>query len=345
MKRTTLFIAVLACLVAVSSCGASKNIQNSTPEESGLNLTKITDENNTSVCGSFDLKQAKLGDLTQQLKGCAKEGHAYYTWNCTNSIAISPDGTKIAHLSKKNDQVNVVIRSINGSASETQRTFRNVTDVCWGADNKLYFSDNRTTNLNLIYNICSINAEQGNLMNQLTNGTVRDFEPATCDGKNIYFTRMESNGPSIWRYTIDGGALTFCSRGFNPCMIKDNPNAFYCVRNNSEGRSEIWLVDFEKGTETCVLSDEIRGFTQPCLSPDGQWLLCVGNSVSSVKKTKNLDIYVVRTDGTHLTQLTTHPDSDVCPIWSKDGKQIFFVSTRANNKKSANIWRMNFYPY
>ena len=345
MKRTTLIIAVLACLVAVSSCGAGKYMQNSTPEESGLNLTKITDENNTSVCGHFDVSQAKLTDLTKSARGCAKDGRAYYIWDITNSIAISPDGTKIAHLSKKNDQINIVVRSINGSASETQRTFRNVTDVCWGTDNKLYFSDNRSTYQSYAYNICSINAEQGNLMNQLTNGSVRDFSPATIDGKNIYFTRMESNGPAIWRYSIDGGALTFCSRGFYPCLIKDNPSAFYCVRNSSEGRSEIWLVDFEKGTETCVLSDETRGFTQPSISPDGQWLLCVGNSVSSVNKTRNLDIYVVKTDGTQLTQLTTHPDSDVSPVWSKDGKQIFFVSTRANKKKAANIWRMNFQPY
>lgn len=345
MNRTTLFYAVLACLVAATSCGSGKYILNSTPEESGLNLTKITDENNTTVCGTFNVSQSKLGDITKSVRGCAKEGHSYYTWNITNSISISPDGTKIAHLSKKNDQINVVIRSINGSSSETQRTFRNVTDVCWGADNKLYFSDNRSSSQGYIFNICSINAEQGNLMNQLTNGTVIDYSPATIDGKNIFFTRIENNGPAIWRYAIDGGALTFCSRGFYPCMIKDNPNAYYCTRNSSEGRSEIWLIDFEKGTETCVLSDETRGFTQPCLSPDGQWILCVGSAMSSVKKTRNLDIYVVKTDGTHLTQLTTHPDADVSPVWSKDGKQIFFVSTRANKKKAANIWRMNFQPF
>lgn len=335
--------AVLAAVVAfLASCGAGKNVDfNTTPEESGLNLTKITDENMTSVVGHYDLETYGKADYSKSMIGCSKKSRV--AWYTTNSLSLSPDGTKIAHLSKKNDQTNIVVRNVSGSHSETQRTFRNVTDVCWGNDNKLYFADNRSTYSSYMFNICCIPAEQGSLMTQLTNGTVRDYEPATVDeGQNIFFTRIENNGPAIWRYTVDGGALTFCSRGFNPCPIPGNSDAFYCVRNSSEGRSEIWFVDFVKGQEVCVLSDETRGFTQPAISPDGNWLLCVGNGVSSSKKTPNLDIFVVRTDGTRLTQLTTHPDSDINPIWSKDGKYIYFVSTRANKKKAGNIWRMSF---
>ena len=133
-----------------------------------------------------------------------------------------------------------------------------------------------------------------------------------------------------------------CARGFSPCIIEDNNDAFYCVRNSSEGRSEIWYVDFVKGKESLILSDQNRSFTNPCLSPDGEWIVCTGNSQSSISKKQNLDIFVVRTDGTQLTQLTYHPAFDMCPVWSADGRSIYFVSSRANEEQKYNVWRMNF---
>jgi Tol biopolymer transport system component len=56
----------------------------------------------------------------------------------------------------------------------------------------------------------------------------------------------------------------------------------------------------------------------------------------------NTDIFVVRTDGSRLTQLTFNPSSDMCPVWAKDGRSIYFLSTRANRESKYNIWRMNF---
>ena len=114
------------------------------------------------------------------------------------------------------------------------------------------------------------------------------------------------------------------------------------MRNSSDGKSEIWYVDYVKGQESIILSDVNRSFTNPTLSPDGQWLLVVGNSASSISKKQNLDIFAVRTDGTQLTQLTYHPQQDCCPVWSKDGKSIYFISSRANKDMYYNIWRMNF---
>lgn len=68
----------------------------------------------------------------------------------------------------------------------------------------------------------------------------------------------------------------------------------------------------------------------------------MGNSVSNITRTNNLDIFVVRTDGSRLTQLTYHPQADTSPVWAADGRSIYFVSSRANKTNSYNIWRMNF---
>ncbi|MGD2206890.1 MAG: protein kinase [Anaerolineae bacterium] len=52
----------------------------------------------------------------------------------------------------------------------------------------------------------------------------------------------------------------------------------------------------------------------------------------------NLEIYVMRADGSGLTRLTTHPAVDGGPDWSPDGKRIAFVSERDGNRE---IYAMN----
>lgn len=46
--------------------------------------------------------------------------------------------------------------------------------------------------------------------------------------------------------------------------------------------------------------------------------------------------------GWRVAMLTYHPGADCCPVWSKDGKSIYFISSRANKEQSYNIWKMNF---
>ena len=47
-------------------------------------------------------------------------------------------------------------------------------------------------------------------------------------------------------------------------------------------------------------------------------------------------------DGSEMTQLTYHAADDLSPIWSSDGKYIYFISQRGDAEGNANIWRMTF---
>jgi WD40 repeat protein len=64
-----------------------------------------------------------------------------------------------------------------------------------------------------------------------------------------------------------------------------------------------------------------RPFVRPYPSPDGQWL-------TFQSLAPQLDIFVSRSDGTGMRQLTNDRANDRNPTWSPDGKQIVFMSNR-----------------
>ena len=341
MRKTTYLFASMAIALTLSSCGSQKIFLDMfSPEESGLNLVKITDEAAGSVIAGSTGRLVPGTNYVTTVNGFSKESN--FRWYGPRNLTISPDGTELAYVTFANGQSNVVVRSAGSMGVTTQRTFRNVVGgICWGYDNRLYFGDANKPN----YYICSIDAKQGTVMSQHTNCNVDDSFPALSDDGNVlYFTRWTSAyGPSIWSLNKTDGTLSSCARGYDVCPIPGDNEAFYCVRNSTAGKSEIWYVNYVKGQESIVLSDAQRSFTSPCLSPDGQWLLVVGNSTSSISKQQNTDIFVVRTNGSQLTQLTYHPETDMCPVWSRDGQYIFFISSRANKEKAYNIWRMTFH--
>ncbi len=303
-------------------------------EESGLNVTKITDEALNSVLGATTTRGWFAGRFATSFRGGCKK--AKYLWAPHRTLAVSKDGSEIAYMTRKNKQDNVMVRRATGAGASTQRTFRNVYDFCWGPDDNLYLSDYVDSDH---IKIGAVDAHKGAIMRQLTSNNY-DFNPATLDGKTIFFTRVDNNGPMVWSYNIVTGELISCARGFQPTPI--SAEEFLCTRNSTDGNSEIWLVNYVNGQETLIVSNREQGYTNASLSPDGQWILMQANTKSASTKKQNLDVFVIRPDGTQLTQLTYHPSDDFCPQWSADGKQIYFISSRGTKDNSYNIWRMNF---
>lgn len=331
---------MVVCILSLSACGSGKFLDLYAPEENGLNVMKITDEASNSVIGNNSaggLGFLAKGNFASTTIGGCKNSNVY--WGTERLLSISPDGLELGYVSSINKQWNIMIRKAGAQGTSTQRTFRDINDFSWGNDGNLYFSDK--SDIQRIQ-IGATNAHAGSIMRQLTNNSIDKNPVITMDGKLLFFTRVDKSGPFIWSLDLENGALTSCARGYNPCIVGNSNDSFICVRNSTSGISELWLVNYVDGKETLLLSDKNRGFTNPTVSPDGQWILCQGNSKSSITKKNNLDIFAVKIDGTGFIQLTYHPASDCCPIWSADGKNIYFISSRANKEDYFNIWRMRF---
>lgn len=293
------------------------------PEESGIDFTCITAQGDY-VCMPL-VERNKSG----------------VNWFSNKILDISKDGKKMAYLSARNNSTNIFIKELGKQGGSTQRTNRSsVIDFNFSPDGtKICFSEKRgKTN-----QIFLTDAENGYVCRQITNASL-DYSPIfSADMEQIFFVRQESQGVSIWSHNVSNNFLSTFSSGMNPCPLS-NEDAYICVRSNADKQTEIWKINYKNGIEECIVSVPGKSFTSPTISPDGKWMVFVGSSKieSGDIVYWNTDIYASHLDGTSLTQLTYHAADDLSPVWSKDGKYIYFISQRGTAEGIANIWRMNF---
>lgn len=347
MKRNLSFLCLfLVFHVLFYSCATTKFYgELTTPEESGLNMTRITDENSSVYGPRIDygittIERRWVGGLilgSYQNVAVTTERDRV---NCVTvkCLALSPDGKELAYLSDISDKVTLCVRSTGGGTQVTQRSQKSANSVFWGTDEKLYFGCYID---NTYVAICGVNSHSGSAMKQYTSNN-HDCNPAlSSDGKRLLFERVQDGESSIWCYDIATSTLTLCCQGECPTPVNESGTQILCSRKNN-GREAIWLIDYEKGEETLILAADDKDYSCPVLSPDKQWILCQGSSYSSYIEKNQIDIFCVKMDGTQLTHLTTHPCHDVNPVWSSDGKYIYFLSQRGSKEHKYAIWRMNF---
>ena len=323
IRKLVLFIVVIAACMNLNAQQVDYSVV-SVPEESGNQFIPITLDGD-HVCMPI-VKRGARGRID---------------WLSNRILDITVDGKNIAYLSMRNNQTNIFIKDLNKQGGSIQRTNRSaVLDFSFSPDGKyICFSETRgKTN-----QIFRTSAQEGYVCRQITNGNL-DYSPVySADMKQIFFARQEMNDVTIWSYNVQNSFLSTYSNGMNPCPLSDEA-AFICTRLNATGQSEIWKINYQTGTEECIISDSERSFTSPIISPDGQWILFVGSSriVNDSFVYANTDLFVAKLDGTHMTQLTYHAADDLSPVWSKDGEYIYFISQRGSATGTANIWRMNF---
>lgn len=306
----------------------------SVPEEKGLDLMQITTASDY-VCMP-EVKRSNI-PLIKRLPN-------NIDWLTSRIIDIAVDGKSIAYLSYRSNTTNVFIKELGKQGGSIKRTNRsNIIDFSYSPDGSLICFSEKRGNTNQIFQTSAVN---GYSCRQITSDN-QDYSPVySPDMKRIFFARQEKNSVSIWSYDIQNNFLLNYTNGMNPCPLADS-SIFYCSRINTEGRGEIWRINYETGMEESIISDRERSFTSPTLSPNGAWILFVGSSKISVNNDSkstymNTDIFAVRTDGTDFTQITYHAADDLSPVWSRDGKYIYFISQRGSAEGIANIWRCSF---
>ena len=83
----------------------------------------------------------------------------------------------------------------------------------------------------------------------------------------------------------------------------------------------------------------MKRLSSQTVSPDGKLIAFVLRETDMDANKGRTDLWLVGINGTNMRRLTAHPGADYNPIWSKDGKWIYFISTRSG---SSQVWRIPF---
>jgi Tol biopolymer transport system component/DNA-binding winged helix-turn-helix (wHTH) protein len=178
----------------------------------------------------------------------------------------------------------------------------------------------------------------------VTQDAALDWSPVwSHDGRLLYFGSDRAGRMNLWRVSIDEKsgsvlgpleAITTPSPYSGPISISRDGGRIAYVQQITT--ANIQTVGFDPVRERIVsqpqwITQGSRQARHPDLSPDGEWLAFHDEG-------KQEDIFVVRTDGTELRQLTNDIYRDRYPRWSPDGRRIAFHS---NHSGEYDIWLIN----
>ena len=170
-----------------------------------------------------------------------------------------------------------------------------------------------------------------------------DWDPVwSPDGKYLYFASDRGGIMNIWRIAIDektgeiyGESEPLTTPSSWSALLRLPTDGNQIIYVAAESQTSVRKISFNpdkgqiKGSAESIFSTG-KGITYPDISPDEKWIAFTSNVPQE-------DIYIVRTDGTGLRQLTNDKFKDRGPKWSPDGKWIVFYSDRDGRYE---IWRI-----
>jgi Tol biopolymer transport system component len=176
-----------------------------------------------------------------------------------------------------------------------------------------------------------------NPINLTEDSPADDKQPAfSPDGELIAF-RSSREGGGLFVMGPTGEAVRRVTRqGFNPAWSPDGSRLVFADESvelkplNWQGRSELWVADVTTAESHRISEGDA---VQPSWSPGGQRIAYTARW----KDPTQMDIRTIPAGGGESVAVTDDAATDWSPVWSPDGRHIFFASDRGG---SMNLWRI-----
>jgi Tol biopolymer transport system component len=177
----------------------------------------------------------------------------------------------------------------------------------------------------------------------VTQDAALDWSPVwSPEGRFLYFLSNRGGAGNLWRISIEevsGDTLgepqpmNLPSNDVDHLAISQDGN--HIAYTDWDRRLNLFQVDFDPQTgktqrQPVAITSGTTVSANPDVSPDGEWLV-----FDSWGTYEQVDILIIRTDGTGRRRLTSDAFMDLQPRWSPDGSRIAFISNRGGK---VDIW-------
>jgi serine/threonine protein kinase len=158
----------------------------------------------------------------------------------------------------------------------------------------------------------------------------------SADGSRIAFRSGRSGGGLFVMGRTGELVRQVTDAGYWPAWSPDGTRLVYSSEPTVDipftygGGATVWTVHIESGRKTKLT--DLDG-TQPSWSPHDRRIAFWGVDPA----TQNRDIWTVPVGGGPAVRVTDDPAVDSTPVWSSDGRHLYFASSRSG---TTNLWRV-----
>lgn len=150
----------------------------------------------------------------------------------------------------------------------------------------------------------------------------------------IVFASNRDGSYDVFSAALDGSEVrvlaAHAAADLQPAVAPDGSSVvFTSTRGGSSG---LWLLELGTGAVRPLVTS-LRAASVPSFAPDGRSVVFEGRT----NDTSPSDIYSVAVGGGTPQQRTTDSHTDAGPVFSANGREIFFVSNRSGTFE---LWRM-----